>query len=35
MDEAERVIGAWLGSAAADTKEEPPVKGEKTGGQLP
>lgn len=35
IDEAERVIGAWLGSATADTKEEPPVKGEKTGGQLP
>ncbi len=36
--EAERVIGAWLGEpeqASGGTKEKPPVKGEKTGGQLP
>lgn len=38
VDEAERVIGAWLGEpaeASGETKEKPPVKGEKTGGQLP
>ena len=40
IDEAESVIGAWLeaGPDAAeqiDEKEEPPTKGEMTGGQLP
>ena len=35
MDEAEKVVGAWLSPVPDDEKEKPPVKGEKTGGQLP
>ncbi|MCX7175559.1 MAG: ribosome biogenesis GTP-binding protein YihA/YsxC [Proteobacteria bacterium] len=40
IEEAESVIGAWLDEETDESdetaeKEEPPVKGEKTGGQLP